>query len=106
LQGPMRFGAGVVMERQHQQQQQRSSLSPQRRKFPLSTETHTPPRTHTEPPRRRSSLSASAHQLVCGLRLAPGDLGSIALLLVLYTLQGLCVCVCMYVCMCVCDFAV
>jgi hypothetical protein len=42
--------------------------------------------------RRRSSLlsvSESAHRIVCGLRLAHGDLGSIALLLVLYTLQGI-----------------
>ncbi len=42
--------------------------------------------------RRRSSLlsvSDSAHRIVCGLRLAHGDMGSIALLLVLYTLQGI-----------------
>jgi hypothetical protein len=39
--------------------------------------------------RRRSSLSDSAHRIVCGLRLAKGDVGSIALLLVLYTLQGI-----------------
>lgn len=39
--------------------------------------------------RRLSLLSESAHRIVCGLRLAQGDVGSIALLLVLYTLQGI-----------------
>ena len=110
LRGPMRFGAGVVEQQQQQQQQQQQRGGP----IPLVIPSSPPEEGGVggrkgealslslslsgtgagsgqgqSRARRRSSLSASAHRIICGLRLAQDDLGSIALLLVLYTLQGI-----------------
>lgn len=91
LRGPMRFGASVVEQRASTIP---SSPSDRDRSVSMSMSGSASKRwpkqqQPQQEQRRRSSLSESAHRIVCGLRLANGDVGSIALLLVLYTLQGI-----------------
>ena len=79
LRGPMRFGAGVAMQR---------SSSPARSKQQQQQQASSSSSSSSSSARRRSSLTKGC-SVLCGLHLAPGDAGSIALLLVLYTLQGI-----------------
>ncbi len=81
LRGPMRFGAGVF-ERTRTVNSPFSSPSPTLLR-PSSSSIKASQQVQAQARARRGSSAT------CGLHLAPGDVGSIALLLVLYTLQGI-----------------